>query len=150
MIIREYKGGDINFIKSRNGDTIIDNAAFDVMAVASRARSIYKGEKLVAILTMTELWKGVTQVGAVISDDARGYGVELTKACRKEFVLGLESFNAHRCHIMVSVEKREYVRWAKLIGFSVESVMERAGTDGEDILIMAWLRPVPKQQLKVA
>ena len=135
MIIRPFRPGDYEHIKHRPKDSFGDYAIASARLMCETQPTLVAEHDgiPVAIWGSVKLWRHVAYVWTIISDDARGHGVELTKNIR--ITLG-EYCKAHkiiRCESYIKPEMIENVRWAKLLGFTYECTHHFASPTGGNI-----------------
>ncbi len=76
---------------------------------------------------------GTAQCWTIISDEARGKGIKLTKTVKSMIDDFARSHNIGRLQATVKPEIRENIRWIELLGFRFESTLFRAGPGGSDL-----------------
>lgn len=96
----------------------------------------FKDNEILGCVGGHELWRGVAEVWAWLSDLVRKYPVEFTKKIRNCLDFHQEKLGLHRYQMYVRASERDAIRWAKLLGFSPEGVMHKYGIDGSNYLMM--------------
>lgn len=136
--VRPYEQGDLDAITYRDGDDY--SADLPKYADAGDATTFLVDGVPIAALGCVLDYPGVAMAWALISEEARGHGLALTKAT-KEVVEGwIEFYGLHRLHCLVTPEKEEYMRWIEAIGFERESLMKHITPDKGDMYLYVILR----------
>ncbi len=131
MVVKPYVLGDSASIDARIGDDWGIAGQADGMAY-----TLWDNDKPIACGGVLPVWDGVGSVWCVMSNDVRNHGLELTKKVRFLMNDTMEFYSMHRLNAIVSVNKPEYVRWARLMGFEIETVLEKAAPDKTDLYFM--------------
>ena len=133
MNVRPYQPGDIgeNFHRPRDLVRPLNNV---LMAHGSFVRSIEVDEGVIAVVGMQIRWPGVADVWAVVSDDARGHGLQLTRAVKHLLKQFATELGLWRVSTLVKAGVEENQRWIEALGFVYESTEVAAGPDGRDLL----------------
>ena len=94
--------------------------------------------KPVAAFGAVRLWPGVEEVWSLLGDSSRSYAKTLTRIAVQFVDFRVISGDLHRVQMTVRCSDMRAVRWAKdALGFKIEGLMERYGTDGSDFYMMA-------------
>ncbi len=94
--------------------------------------------KPVAVFGSAALWPGVEEAWSLLGDDSRTYAKTLTKIAVQFIDFRVISADLHRVQMTVRCDDMRAVRWAKdALGFKIEGMMERYGTDGSDFYMMS-------------
>jgi len=136
--MREYEYGDLINFKARDGDYLNYDASYQ--ADSTTYTLINEANKVVAVMGLIILHEGVAGVWAVISDDARGHGIAVTRYARKLIKRWIHNYVLHRIQTVVRVDREEYKRWIRLIGFEYESTMRKVSPDKRDMECYVLLR----------
>ena len=129
--LRGYLPCDVFEVQRRNGDFI--NLDADVGEASVFAATFVSGTRPVGCVGGQVQWPGVAQIWAVLSDDLRGHGLAVTRACRRLLARECEKYAIRRVHCLVRADNGEYLRWISLLGFEHEFTMHRAAPDGADL-----------------
>lgn len=136
--MRLYEYGDLNNFKERDGDYLNYDASYQ--ANDDTYSLINEKNEVVAVMGLVVLHDGVAGVWAVISDNARGHGIAVTRFAKKLLKRWIYVYVLHRIQAMVRVDKDEYKRWIQLIGFEYESTMRKVSPDKRDMECYVLLR----------
>ena len=93
----------------------------------------------VAIFGCPPLWPGFGQAwGFVNFELAEGHGLWLTREVRKVMKHAMDKFNHRQARALCFTP--EQIRWARLVGFTLEGVWKDAGPESQDVFIMVYHR----------
>lgn len=136
--IRYYEYGDMDNFKEREGDYF----NFDPQHQATNDTYSLVNEKdeVVAVMGFILFHEGVGAVWAVISDDARGHGIAVTRYAKTLLKRWINDYGLFRVQALVRVDRPEYKRWIKLLGFDYESTMRKVTPDRRDMECYALVR----------
>lgn len=103
-----------------------------------RVRTIFKDDKIIAIIGLVELWPGLIEIWAIISKYASRYWLSFSKAMRKMLDFWVDEMKAHRTQMLIREKfSDKLVRWAEFLGFEFEAELKRFGPTGENYLLFA-------------
>ena len=87
-------------------------------------------------------YEGLAYGWARISDEARGSGLGLTRAFMSCLVHARFALpHLRQVRVEVSIDRPEYLRWIKMLGFESESIKREAGPRGQDLVeFVLWIR----------
>lgn len=134
--VRPYTAGDRECIKVRNIDLGQDIIAENLI-LQSLSYTIFIGEEPVACGGVIPAGGGVVGCWTIISDNVRGQGLALTRKTKFLLADAMRCYDAHRAQMIVVPGKKEYMRWAKLLGFETEGLLRQATHDKQDRYLMA-------------
>lgn len=92
--------------------------------------------KPVAVFGAVIFWKGVAEAWSIITDDARRYKINITKAALAFFDIIHILYDLHRIQITVKKDDDRAVAWATYLGFEPEGLLRAYSSDKEDLYIM--------------
>ena len=145
MNVRPYQPGDIGDGFQRPRD-LVRPLNHVLMAHGSFVRSIEVDDTVIAVVGMQVRWPGVADVWAVVSDDARGHGIQLTRAVRRLLAQFASELGLWRVSTLVKTGVEENQRWIEALGFVYEGTEVAAGPDGRDLLrYVAWTTDLNRQ-----
>ena len=136
--MRQFQQGDLDSITYREGDDY--SSDLDKYAANGDATTFLVNGQPIAALGCVLDYPGVAMAWALISEDARGHGVALTKATREVVEEWIDLYGLHRLHCLVTPGKEEYIRWIEAIGFEKESLMKHVTPDKQDMFLYVILR----------
>lgn len=90
----------------------------------------------VACAGMVDQWRGRALAWALIGADAGPHFVRITRAVRR----ALDMAEWRRIEMQVDAEHGEAIRWARMLGFEVESKMRAFLPDGRDAFMFVRIR----------
>ena len=138
--MRYYQDGDIVSSTYRDGDQLC--AMNDIiMRHGTFARTVTHDGVVLAAFGCVMRYPGVADAWAVVSEDARGHGLALTRFVKRQMHAWIRELYVWRvtAGIVVGERVHEYARWAQALGFEFESVEVRAGPRGEDVWRYRWI-----------
>jgi hypothetical protein len=94
--------------------------------------------KLIGCAGIIEMWPGVAEAWAALTDDIRMCPFFLH---RKTYRIMKELINRnkyHRLQANISLDNATAIKWIERLGFSYESTMKRFGADGSDHAMYVW------------
>lgn len=131
MVVKPYKLGDSALVKMReNDDWGITGQMHGI------AYTIWDNDKAIACGGVIPSYEGVGSVWCIVSDDIRGKGLEFTKKVKFLMKDTTSFYGMHKLNAMVMSNNSEYKRWAKLMGFKEEAILEQAAPDKTDLCLM--------------
>ena len=138
--VRYYQDGDVVGDMYRPGDQLCSLNDI-IVRHGTFARTVTYEGTIVAAFGCVMRYPGVADAWAVVSDDARGHGLSLTRLVRRQMHDWIKQLYVWRVTAGVVDGERslEYARWAELLGFEFESVEACAGPHGEDIWRYRWI-----------
>ena len=136
MEIRPYHLSDIDEIESRDCDVMIS----DTTTLGTVGWSFMLNGEVVAIIGIIQISHGVANLWAVVSDKARGHGLELTKKTITVLDNCFKDRNLHRVQALISPELEENARWVKSVGLQYESTLEAVTDNKEDLDMYVQVR----------
>lgn len=89
----------------------------------------------VAVIGCELIWTGVFNVWAIVSDQVRGSGLQLTKTAKELLEGHAKAAKAWRAQTVIKQDIPENIKWIELLGFKRESVMYRAAPEGTNLLM---------------
>jgi len=140
MRIVTYQPGDLACVEADNEDDF--GMGEEVLCQPGCAYTMLDDdEEVIACMGIIKLWAGVAQ-GWVKVDKQKGplhavFLVRMGRFLARQF---MADFDLVRLHTPIRAERKEYVRWVKLLGFHLESIMQKAGQNGSDLLMFVMLR----------
>jgi hypothetical protein len=143
MKIRPYRIGDLDHIVQRPRDDFGDDQFENIKAICEKNVTFtFEHDGIpVAVCGCEIIQRGKTfypssgsaQCWSIVSDDARGKGLDLTKAIRGMINDFAKSNNIGRMQAIIKPQVHENIRWIELLGFRFESTMVKAGPEGIDL-----------------
>ena len=143
MRVRPYRTGDLDHITRRSRDDLGDDQFENTKAICEKNVTFtFEHDGIPVAICGCEVIQrgnlnypcsGSAQCWSVISDDARGNGLGLTKAIKKMIDDFAHSNNIGSMQAVVKPQIQENIRWIELLGFYFESTMVKAGPDGVDL-----------------
>jgi len=130
--IRHSTAEDFKGISYRNGDRT--NQSLALLAQGSFTRTIEINDVPIAIFGMYVRWRGVADVWAIVSDEARGNGIALTKSALRLLKMFEQELSLRRIGANVIYDNYEYRRWLLTLKFEPEYILQKASPDGRDIM----------------
>lgn len=82
------------------------------------------------------LWRGVAEVWAWLGDAIKKYPVEFTKKIINCLDFHKERLDIHRYQLYVREGEVQAERWARVLGFKTEGIMQKYGMDGTNYIMM--------------
>ena len=135
MKIRPYRPGDIEHMLHRTRDDFGNESLHGTRFLCEQGNT-YVGEVdgvPVALWGTQIIWKGVVHVWTLITDDARGHGLSLTKTIKRMLDEFCIANNIVRCESVVKSDIEENIRWLKTLGFEYEATQKHASPQGGDL-----------------
>jgi RimJ/RimL family protein N-acetyltransferase len=133
MKLRGYKKGDAGSLTLRPGDEWY--ALEDETIMRGPAYTFTRKGKPVACMGLLPNYHGVASIWAVITDDARGKGLALTRAAKDLLDFLINRLDLHRVQAYVRADNAEYRRWIRILGFQVECTLKQATPDKSDLYL---------------
>ena len=96
---------------------------------------IWRG-RVVAAFGMRFYWQGVAEAWMLPGEGIEHNAISLVKGARSLFDIAIERNEIRRLQIAVKVENDTAYKFAKAVGFGVESVMRKFGPEGSDYYLM--------------
>lgn len=87
------------------------------------------GDEVLAVLGATQVHHGVAEVWAITSDSIKNHKIGFHKLVLKLLKYVETELKLHRMQMTVRCDFKEGNKWAKALGFSVESVLGQYGPD---------------------
>ena len=122
---KEYIKNIPNYI-----DYIWDNAVS-----GSSWTAICRG-RVIAVFGIRYIWNGLAEMWMIPSKDIHKNAMSLVRGARALTDTAIRDYEIKRLQICVKVENDVALRFAKSLGFSVESVMTKFGPEGADYYMM--------------
>lgn len=140
LTVRYYQDGDIVEETYREGDRVSSSNDL-IVRHGTFARTVTHDGVVLGAFGCVMRYPGVADAWAVISDDARGHGLALTRLIRRQMHDWIRQLYVWRVTACVIDGERssEYARWVELLGFEFESVETHAGPHGEDVWRYRWI-----------
>lgn len=91
----------------------------------------------VAAFGSIQLWPGVEEVWSLMSERSRTHAKTLTRIAKRFVDFRMKSGGLHRVQMGVRCDDTRAVQWASALGFDIDGVMRKYGTDGSDFYIMS-------------
>jgi phage pi2 protein 07 len=115
---------DADLAEEKNSivEQTIDDVAFTILY----------NNKPVCVFGCVIYWEGVAEVWSLISDDLRKFPVFLTKCGQVWCDICEVLFNLHRVEITVKASDKRATKWAPVLGFKHESLMEKYSAKQEN------------------
>lgn len=102
-------------------------------AMAGPSTVLMVGDQVLYLCGIALLSKHVGEAWSVINHDlAKKHPLLLTRSARRFLDITMKSHLLHRVQITVHSESNEAVRWAFVLGFTVEALMRKYGDDQSD------------------
>lgn len=135
MKVRPYRVGDYEHLTHRPRDTYGEYAGRNTKLMCEQGNTLVVEHDgiPVAIIGIHKLWTGVAHAWTVISDEARGNGIALTKMIATALDEYCAAHKIRRCEAMVKANVEENIRWLKLIGFNYECTHFNASPTGGNL-----------------
>ena len=92
--------------------------------------------KVVGAFGVRYIWNGVAEMWMIPSKDIRNNAISLVRGAKILTDTAIYDYDIKRLQISVKVENDTAFRFAKSLGFGVESVMKRFGPEGADYYMM--------------
>ena len=112
-------------------DYVWDNAV-DGYSWAGIARG-----RVIAAFGLRFYWEGVAEAWMLPGEGIEKNAISVVRATRHLFDIAIEENRLRRVQIAVKVENDTAYKFAKAVGFGVESVMRKFGPEGSDYYLMA-------------
>lgn len=93
--------------------------------------------KLIACAGLVEQWEGRALAWALISGEAGPYFTRITRAVRR----ALDVAHFRRIEAQVDAEFGAGIRWAEMLGFTIESKMRKFTPEGRDAFMYVRIKP---------
>lgn len=132
-MIVPYEAGDVAQLEVRPGDGF-GTPTEDQPGLAWTMKA---AGKPVACGGFVEIGYGVAMVWVIASDGVRGHGRKFCRFARRATRIACEEMGWHRVQAAVRADRREYQRWAELMGFEREGVLRKAAPDKSDLCLYA-------------
>ena len=135
MRIRPYREGDIEHIIRRPHDDYGPESFEHTKQVCeNNITYTFEHDSIpVAIFGVQLVWTGVAHVWTVISDGARGHGIELTKLVLRLIDDYTEANDIRRLEALIKTDTPENIKWVKLLGFEYECTHFGASPEGGNL-----------------
>ena len=108
---------------------------WDNAVVGSSWTGICRG-KVIAVFGIRYIWSGLAEMWMIPSKDIYKNAILLLRGARAITDTTIRDYEIKRLQICVKVENDVALRFAKSLGFSVESVMTKFGPEGADYYMM--------------
>ena len=108
---------------------------WDNAVVGSSWTAISKG-KVIAVFGIRYIWNGLAEMWMIPSKDIHKNAILLVRGAKATTDTAINNYEIKRLQIIVRVENDVALRFAKSLGFSVESVMTKFGPEGADYYMM--------------
>lgn len=92
--------------------------------------------RAIACAGLVEQWEGRALAWALIAEDAGPHFVRVTRAVRR----ALDMAHWRRVEAQVDVTFTAGIRWAEMLGFRAESVMQKFTPEGHDAFMYVRIR----------
>lgn len=106
-----------------------DSISFLVGLGKAAAKTIMYGDKMLAIVGVNFIHRGVAECWSITSDLVKEHPVSFHKTVLLLLKFVEREFNVHRFQMVVRRDYPEGQKWAKSLGFFEESVMGRYDVD---------------------
>lgn len=113
--------------------------AMDVYTCGGPAYTVTRLGRPVVVLGCTFTQPGVGTAWMVGTEDMPRVAIEATRFARKALA-SLLANNVHRIHAFSAGFHVEAHAWLRVLGFEIESRLERWGRNGEDFFMFAMVR----------
>ena len=130
IAIRDYEEGDVFQLLLREGD-----AFGTVQDLPFPAWTMTQDDRPIACGGVVQAGQGVGNLWLFVTDEARGHGLKLSRFARKVVIRLFAVMRFHRVQTVIRADKKEYRRWAELMGFQQEAVLRKAGPSQQDLLL---------------
>jgi RimJ/RimL family protein N-acetyltransferase len=100
------------------------------------ATTVFQHSKPVAIMGVVHFWNGVGELWSLFDESARKMPMTMLKTGHSYCDISFRYLCLHRLQITVRTDDNRAIRYAKHLGFDVETVMRRYGPDKVDYLLM--------------
>ncbi len=136
--IERYRSGDLQWVNPKAGEITGDVRNITHLLHNSYSFTILKNNKPIAIICCSMMWDGFANLIALISDEVRGHGVELTKVCRDLLEVGHLQKNIRQYHAITDMLAEENMKWLELLGFEWTYTLPQASPTSTDIEGFIW------------
>lgn len=92
------------------------------------------------IVGLNRLWPGVASAWSITTRHLGAFPVAYTRAARRLLEAAMSEHGLHRVEITVHAGFPAGQRWARALGFEVESTLAKYGSDGSDFIMYRRLR----------
>lgn len=127
---------------------LIDNRDYIMKLLSENHKHAFCYKKangnVIAIWNINEMWAGVGEWYSFLSKTAiKEYPITLCKIARgyRDYLI---NHGFRRIQSTVQLSNRRSVEWHKWLGFKVEGYLRQYGTDGDDYLIMSYIKGLDK------
>ena len=97
-------------------------------------RTVELYDTVLAVFGLVVRWEGVGESWAVMTEDAPGHGLAITKAA-KLFIRGAhEVLGIRRIGCIVRYDELEHRKWVTLLGYEPEFFLRSYAEDGGDVM----------------
>jgi len=93
--------------------------------------------KVVAAFGIRPIWNGLAEMWMIPGKDIRKHTISLVRGAKALTDSAIRDYDINRLQICVKMENDTAFRFAKSLGFGVESIMKRFGPEGADYYMMA-------------
>jgi hypothetical protein len=95
-----------------------------------------QGSRIVACAGVMIPWSGLGFAWAVVTDEARQWPCAVHRATRRALEQITRDYTLRRVEASVQADQARNIRWARALGFGIESEMKGWGPRGETFLKM--------------
>jgi hypothetical protein len=122
----------------------IDTIHFNMERGPSGA--LYYNGKLLGIIGVVMLWKGVGEVWTIIDDSVKQqFKRQLVVGVRTALDIAQQSLGLTRVQVAIESAADYSQSWPLALGFTLEGVMQKFGMDGSDYTLYGRIRPCQHQ-----
>lgn len=123
--VKPLKKGDFAMLNPHHTQTQHEaNAEYESeLMKGERSFSFWSGDVIIACMGAHEVWHGRRMIWAVM-------GVETSKHMRQLTILArslLKQFHCRRSEIYVNADFKQGIRWARMVGFKLETLEPMEG-----------------------
>ena len=93
--------------------------------------------KVVAAFGIKPIWNGLAEMWMIPGTDIGRHTISIVRGAKVLTDSAIRDYDLKRLQIAVRVENDTAFRFAKSLGFGVESIMKRFGPEGADYYMMA-------------
>lgn len=108
--------------------------------------ALYYNGKLLGIIGVVMLWKGVGEVWTIIDDSVKQqFKRQLIVGVRTALDIAQQSLGLTRVQVAIESAADYSQSWPLALGFTLEGVMRNFGMDGSDYTLYGRIRPCQHQ-----
>lgn len=137
---REFQAEDLQHLVPLRGAFEVNDVEDGLKLAKQRGytpvRSVLVSGEVAAVLGVT-ISGSVGEIFSYLGEPICRFPLAVTKQVRRELKAIEEMYRLKRTHIFVDTTNYRAVRWAKALGFEVESMMRKLGPQGEDFIVFA-------------